>query len=519
MAFRGMNLLVEPWIPVRWLPNAASDETSHPDRVGLREVLLRSHEIAGLAVAEPPAHSAVLRVLYALTARVTGLDEKGPGDWGDRRLDDVLDAGHLDEGGVEAYFGRYADRFWLFDEEGGRPWMQDVRLAEQCDGGNTAGVNKLVVTRPAGNNHSWFRHTRDAEPDLPTAADAALNLLVWHYYGASGRCSSREVNGVKSASASAGPLRTALSYHPEGASLFETLLAGLVPPDVTVKRGEDRCPWEWETLPDPVKTPPEPVGPCSRLTACSQHALLLVPDAADPGKVRDAYITWAYAGGRIPRSDPYLIWQISQQGNPYPRPADSGRALWRDLDALLLKEADGSAQPRQPEVFRTAHEVSEELRVRALGFEQDGQAKDLQFVDASTPPVVDVVQAEVARSEHAVGVLRQFGERYGRGVTRAVNRAWALYTGDRKAVNDAWAAEVAGHYWPRAEREFWRLFGQLERAPGALDVGLDRTEARAAFVALAKAAYEHVTDTIARTNKGAKAVAAARKEIYGASRR
>ncbi|MFF3654814.1 type I-E CRISPR-associated protein Cse1/CasA [Streptomyces olivochromogenes] len=509
------NLFDEPWIPIRWTPAAP---LPRPERVGLQDLLLRSGDIAALAVADPPAHSALLRILYALTARVTGLDEWGPGDWGERRLD-ILDTGQLPPEGITGYVDRYRHRFFLYDGEGGRPWLQDARLAGQCDAGNTAGVNKLIVTRPAGNAHAWFRHGSDARPDLPSAAEAVLSLVVWHYYGPSGRCSAREVNGVKTASATAGPLRTALSYHPEGDTLFETLLAGLVPPEVTVRRSADLCPWEREKLPDPDATPPLPSGPCSRLTACSQHALLLVPDENSPALVRDAYITWAYRAGRIPRDDNYLIWQISQQGNRYPRPADSRRALWRDLDALLLSEPPGTAQPQRPKVFDYASEVSEDLRVRALGFEQEGQAKDTQFVDAGTPPVMGFTEQKSPATAPSVGRMRQLGEMYGRRLDRAVKRAWAAYTNDPKANGDTWAAEAAARYWPDAEAEFWDRFRQLDRTGHTPGAGFDPAAARTAFLRLATDAYDTVTASVTRTQRGAKAVAQARIDLYGGVRK
>ncbi|MGA4867246.1 type I-E CRISPR-associated protein Cse1/CasA [Streptomyces lavendulocolor] len=512
------NLIDEPWIPVRWHPDARAEHGEDlPVQVGLREALLRSHAIAQLAVADPPAHTALLRILYALTARVTELDEAGPGDWADRRLD-VLAEGRLPARGIEEYFGRYRERFFLYDPVGGRPWMQDARLAAQCDPDKTAGVNKLVVTRPAGNNHAWFRHGSDAAPDLPTASQAVLSLLVWHYFGPSGRCSAREVNGISSASATAGPLRTALSYHPEGDTLFTTLLAGLAPPPRTVRRKDDQCPWERDELPDPDTAPQAPPGPCARLTACSQHALLLVPH--DDGQlVQDAYITWAYRTGRIPRDDDFVIWQISQQGNRYPRPADAQRGMWRDLDALLLLKPSGSTQPQRPKVFHTAHEVSDQLRVRALGFDQEGQAKDTQFVDASTPRVFDVVEEHAPHTAPAVGRLRQMGELFGWRLERAVKRAWAAYVTDAKAKPDTWVAEAGARYWPRAEREFWLRFRDLDRTNSLPQGGLDAAESRKAFLRLAEEAYEAVTATVTRTQRGAKAVNQARIELYGGDRK
>lgn len=510
------DLLSTPFIAVRWAPDAHLDQP--PDSVGLLDLLLRSHEIAGLAVPQPPAHAALLRVLYALTARVTKLDEAGPGDWGERR-EAIIEAGRLPADGIEAYFTKFADRFYLYDPDGGRPWMQDIRLAAQCDPENMAGVNKLIMTRPSGNNHAWFRHGSDAKPDLPSAPEAVLNLLMWHYYGPSGRCSSREVNGVKSASTTAGPLRTALSYHPEGRTLFETLLAGLVPPKSTVRRTEDLCPWERDELLDPEKVPEPPDGPCAKLTGCSQHALLLVPEGESGELVRDAFITWAYRGGRIQRDDDYLIWQISKQGNRYPRPADSHRALWRDVDALLLHRVREDQGPQRPVVFDSAEGLWQSLRVRALGFEQEGQAKDIQFVEGSTPAVLGADELLHPDSRPAVARLRQFGEQYGKRLDRAVKRAWSAYVKDAKADAGTWSAEASARYWPGAEAEFWARFRGLDTSGETVNAGLDLSGTRSAFLRLAEEAYDTVTASVTRTLRGAKAVSDARIELYGGPRR
>ncbi|MFD0260121.1 type I-E CRISPR-associated protein Cse1/CasA [Kitasatospora indigofera] len=500
------NLFDEPSFPVRWLPAAVAEHVDLPDTVGLRDLLVRSHEIAQVTIAIPPALSALYRVLYALTARVTRLDEADdqssgrPEPWARRRRK-IVQQGHLDPAAVEKYMDKYRDRFFLFG--GQRPWLQDPRLAAECDPANTAGVNKLIVNRPSGNNHAWFRHVSPNTPDLPEAAEAVLHLLVWHYYGPSGRCSTRTSGTTAAANALAGPLRSTLSYHPEGESLFETLLAGLPEPGERVRRESDLCPWEWERLPDPAGAPPGVEGLCSGLTARSQHALLLVPDAAGL-RVEDAFITWAWRPKISRAGDPYLVWQTSKEGNAYPRQADSHRALWRDLDALLLKKPTGTALPQRPAVFRTAPEVSEYLRVRALGFEQDGQAKDVQFVDASTPPVLDLVEEADVSVALDIGRLRVLGERYGARLELAAKKAWTQYTDAPKIRDCTWAVDAAARYWPAAEAEFWK---RLERR--------DFDGAAAAFRALAESAYDDVTLKALGTLRGAKACAQARTELYG----
>src|SRR5690606_32856969 len=127
------------------------------------------------------------------------------------------------------------------------------------------------------------------------AAEAAWHLVAQLYYGAAGRCSTRTVGSTSAANTTAGPLRAAVSYHPIGRSVFESLLAGLPAP--TGERGsdahQDRCPWELDELPDPLSPQPAATWPGGLLTGRARHAVLLVPDA-DGEQVIDAYLTWAW---------------------------------------------------------------------------------------------------------------------------------------------------------------------------------------------------------------------------------
>lgn len=488
------DVWVRPVVPVRWTPDAPSDD--RPEAVGFRELLTRAHQISGIAVSLPPALSALYRVLYALTARVTGLDS--PQAWHERR-DEIADGGRLPPEAVDAYIARYPDRFRLYDPR--YPFLQDPRLTEECD--KSAGVNKLVTTRPSGSNHSWFQHSVDSRPAPLASADALLHLLVWRYYGPSGRCSARTVGGRKEANSTAGPLRSALSYHPLGGNLFETLLAGVVEPDPYARPEADLCPWERDEPPNPLSIKNVVTGQLSGLTARAQHALLLVPD--DTGEqVRDAYITWAFRD-RIPRDDDFLIWQISQAGNPYARYADADRALWRDLDALLLSEVPGQPETRRPRVFATAAELGfDDLRVQALGIEQEGQAKDTQLVSSSTPPVLSLAEEKDPRAARLVATLRISGESAGSRLSRATKQAWAVFSNARKLEDCAWSRDAAARYWPAAEAEFWQRLAERR---------FDGT-ARS-FRQLAERAYDEVTRTATGTARGAKAIEGARVELYG----
>jgi CRISPR system Cascade subunit CasA len=499
---RAMNLFDEPWVPVRWLPGRDG-----PDSVGLRELLGRCQDVEALDIPFAAAQSALLRVLYALTARVTGLDEDPCGGW-TRRRERVLEEGALPKEGIEEYVSRWHRRFFLFDDATGRPWLQDARLADECT--ESSGVNKLVLTRPSGNNHSWFGHVRDSAPRPVPAGAAVLYLLMWHYYGAPGKCTARALDGERFSEAKRGPLAGSLSYHPEGDSLLITLLAGLVRPERQVRPAEDRCPWERDPT-DPAGAPPVPLGPCGWWTDTSRHALLLQPDTHGE-HVTDARITWAY---RLPGvfDDPYLIWErrLGRQGEEVrsARRAKAGRALWRDLDGLLRHkppEAEGEATTvKPPKVLETGAELTERLRVRALGFDQD-KSKNIQFISALTPATVGHLTHRLVDAQVAVGRLRRLGERYGENLVVAVRKAWELYTGGDPKQAGRLVPQAEALYWPAAEREFWARFDLLDRTGQDPDGGLDIRGARDAFLKLAQHAYERATDPLTRTVRGNQAV-------------
>ncbi|MBW8484434.1 type I-E CRISPR-associated protein Cse1/CasA [Actinomadura parmotrematis] len=497
------DVSTEACIGVRW----ADRDAKRPVRLGLRDLLVHAHEIEGIGVTPPPAQSALYRLLYAITSRIAHLDEdeyEGQ-EWWDR-WEEIRERGLAAED-VDAYFDEFAGRFDLFDEN--RPFLQDPRLADPAVCPKSSGVNKLAIGRPAGNNAVWFGHHWDASP-VPLKPDEAFaDLLVWLYYGPSGRCATRVHEGVSAADVSAGPLRSSLSYHLEGDTLLDTLLAGLVPPDPDVRRDEDLCPWERPDLPDPVAQVSAGAsayaGPRSRLTGGWQHALLLVPDEAGQ-EVVDAFITWGRRGKQPSTNDSYVMIQLSQQGNLYARYAKADRALWRDLDGLLQLSTGTESGPRPPEVLRTFR-VMDFFKVRALGFDQDGKTKDVQFVTAVTPPLlVKIGEREPAKADR-IGKLRTAGEMFGHRLDYAAKRAWALLT-ETKIADCAWNEHAAAIYWPEAEELFWALHRKI------MD-GEDIEDPWRPFLALALRAFNEVTWSHVRDARSARAVEQARLELFG----
>lgn len=476
------DLLTRAWVPVR--------EGEVRSKIGLQELFVRAHELTDIEASPPPAASGLWRVLTVIAARVTGLDDMSLSieEWGDRQAE-VLETGRFDPAAVEKYFARYAGRFDLFD--GVRPWLQDPRLREQCK--SSSGVNKLVLSRPAGNNQVWFNHVTALNP-LPIPADEAVfHLLTQLYYGPSGQCTPRAVNGVTAGNSKAGPLRRTISYHPLGRTVFESLVAGIPPVREYDTGGADLAPWEVDELPDPLGVPPRPSGIAGVLTGRFQHAVLL-ERSQDGESVTDAWITWAWRDRELPATDPYLVYQRNKDGTYFPRQADAERALWRDFDSLILEDA-GDEHRRRPAVLAAVEDLRGTLlpvlRVRAYGFDQDGQTRDKEWITGVTPALLALArQPQVAR---AVSEMRQAAERVEGQLAYALRQAWAAINdpsnGDGKPQRKdipkgPWPSDASFRYWPRAERIFWRRVRQREFGIAVED-----------FLRLALQVYDEVTDS------------------------
>jgi CRISPR system Cascade subunit CasA len=492
----GFDLRLRQWIPV------VGDTPRGP--VGFEELFLRAHEFADVDVPLAPAAAGLWRVLYLVAARVSGLDEEDlTGKEFERLRRRVLTEKQFKEASVREYFEEYRSRFNLFGKE--RPWLQDPRLATQSPA--SSGLNKIIFGRPAGNNQVWFGHHMDDYPRPIPAGEAAWHLLAALYYGPSGRCTTRTVKARSEGNTAAGPLRGALSCHPLGGSLFESLIAGIpAPPDEDDYREgvPDEAPWEAVELPDPLRGPTPLRGAARALTGGFQHAVLLVPDEARENVV-DATLTWAWREKGKPGADPYLIYQTSKKGEVYPRPASTFRALWRDLDALLLKNKGGNI--RRPQIFDSVEQlppdVRDAMRVRVFGFDQDGQTRDRQFFTQTTSPVLRWLEDSQFAFVQGIEQVHDAAEKVGLNLVHALKDAWVLLADpdddgrSRSSRRDAgagpWVATAEGRYWPLAERVFWRTLDAAEQAanPGPIFAGAPRELVRSA-----ERVYDDIADQI-----------------------
>lgn len=492
------DLRHRPWIPVRYTRGA-----SGAPKIGLAELFLRAHEIADITVPVPPAASGLWRILYLIAARISGLGDLDAFDgiqpW-QRDRNRALAAGRFDPAAAEAYLSEHGDRFDLFSPAW--PWLQDPRLAAECP--KDTGVNKLVMGRAAGNNLVWLSHDSDLAPRPVPSAEAAWYLLAWLYYGPSGKITARTVQGTTESNMTAGPLRSRISFHPLGRTVYESLITGIPYPGRYHDDGDpDRAPWEDAQFPDPLGLPPHRDGLSRVLTGQFRHAVLLTP-STDGSEVIGARITWAWRRPHPEVRDPYLIYDTAKgRAGEYARYARLDRAIWRDLDALLRHDT-GQAASKQPQVFTgldgIPHDTAAALRVRAFGFDQDGQTADRQWFTAATPPVLAMDADGSYHYGYHVKAAREAAERVGLNLRHALRRAWAVIgTGD-----GPWEPRGMTRYWAAAEDRFWQMVTQQE-------FGYPDN----AFIRVAADAYEDVTGQHAASGpRVARAIEKARGGIF-----
>src|SRR4051794_12147009 len=108
------NLVDEPWVPVVWQDGTVGE-------VGLRDALVRAHEIRELVESSPLVTVSLHRLLLAILHRTFGPEtfEAWKALW--RR-------GHWDAETLDTYFAAWRHRFDLFDPE--RPFLQGPPLED-----------------------------------------------------------------------------------------------------------------------------------------------------------------------------------------------------------------------------------------------------------------------------------------------------------------------------------------------------------------------------------------------------
>lgn len=315
-------LLDEPWVPVQLADGNVVE-------LGLLDAFERSGEIVSLAETAPPSLVAQYRLLLAITHRalVTAY-----GTWREKdRVHWYRDGLPLAE--IRAYLERWRERFWLFHPD--YPFMQVAALASAEE---TRGKRKpwtqIALASANGNTPVVFDHAYDAEPAAIRAASAIAALLGFLQFTPGGL-----VKILRDAD-KAGALVNTAAILPVGQTLARTLCLALhaspradAEPDVP----------NWEREPPSINAlrgdPQLASGPNDRYTRLSRAVLLCREEG---GAIRWLHFAAGLALGEDSNApDPMASFRAGSNGLVR-LTFNEGRALWRDLPALVPNTGAGS---------------------------------------------------------------------------------------------------------------------------------------------------------------------------------
>jgi CRISPR system Cascade subunit CasA len=321
------NLLDEPWLPVRYLDG--STET-----LGLLALFERAAQIEGLAETSPPNLVAMKRLLLAITHRALS---RRLGRWTDRDRAGWHAQG-LPGGVVADYLMHWRDRFWLFHND--HPFMQVAALASAAETRDKLKPwTQVALSSANGDTPVVFDHAIDRKPVAVDAAEVLRHMLGFQQFVPGGLVQVFKVADK------GGPLANAAAAIPVGDSLLQSLLLALHPaPD---EQGHDLPAWERPAVAvaQLLADPKPATGCCDRYTRLSRAVLLLPDQAASRPSVR-----WLRFGAGTAlleddnAPDPMASFRPGSDGLVR-MGFTEGRAMWRDLGALLPDVTGKLAQP------------------------------------------------------------------------------------------------------------------------------------------------------------------------------
>jgi CRISPR system Cascade subunit CasA len=345
------NLVDEPWLP------CIERHTRRPVRVGLREVLVRAHELQELMDPSPLVTAALHRLLLAVLHRILGPPT----------LDAWLDmwrARRWDPDPISAYLDQWRARFDLFDPS--RPFYQTTSVAEEYA---TTPATKLLLELASGNNATLFDHTVDHEWRPLDPARAARAVITFQAF-APGGLVSFETGMAQHRSANAAPLARGAMVLVRGETLFDTLELNLVRYDLNAAEPPGTTPRDrpaWESDAQVVPEERVPLGHLDYLTWQSRR-LRLIPELDDTGQIVVRRVV-LMKGAQIPKDYSAAVYEQMLAFRRRNRPGAANeafvpvgfsedRAFWRDTQALLDTFSSRHALP--PRTVQWLHEVAAE---------------------------------------------------------------------------------------------------------------------------------------------------------------
>jgi len=488
------DLLSEPWIPCL---RADGSRLS----LGLRDTLVRSHELAEIQGETPLVTAALYRLLLALLHRVYGPEDE-------EAWSDLWETGRWDAAPLDAYLDQWRDRFDLFHPE--HPFMQmpDDRVKAKS-------VASLLPHVASGHNATLFDHHVGDMSLALSPAEAARALLAVRAFGLAG------LSGLEQKFTDAACCR-GIIFLAEGDSLFESLCLNLTRHPWDRRRAsfcQDRPAWE---VADPTQPDRDvPLGELDYLTWPTRRVLLCPTGPTSRPTVCEMTMAPALRLNATV-TNPMQYYRVRAKGGPRVLRFNESRALWRD-SALLLRVGGEESRPARVLEWLAELVAQDALsRERTLRFAALGMANNQAKVDFYRSEHLPLPLDYLSR-RNLVEVLEEaleLADKVGRHVW-AATRVLAKFVIARESdlpnahqptsedvgsLAGQWAVERG--YWSRLELPFRKMIVDLPH-----DAAACRETWRGTLRATAWQAFDAVAETLEASPQHMKAVVRARDAL------
>lgn len=466
------DLLDQPWLP-------CIDREGRAVELGIRDALLRAHDLSDLHDPSPLTTAALLRLLLAVLHAAL----RGPRTTPERIA--IWEEGCLPAALIDSYLADWAGRFDLFDPI--YPFYQDPKLTnEPADT-----IARLAVELASGNNPTLFDHSHDTAAAAISPAECARWLVTTQAFAIGGG-NSAQSNAYTHPRFYDAPAAKAACILLKGTNLFRTLVLNLVrytdrEPIPRVGGHKEECP-AWERC-RPLPPDGRPAyGYLDYLTW--QSRCVHVRPEMDGGqwRVRRAFLS---QGSYIPKEviprEPFWAYVTRKDGSR-PLKLSEDRCLWRDSAALFGFAAPNKVpavgEAPRPKVFDHAETLCSlpgapttcQTVVTGIAVDTKGRkaasVKLWRLEELPIPvsllldwDIVHCLANAINRAEEIGGVLTVALLRWADGVLRPGGNDQMKQENRQRAeqLAKSWGAEAT--YWPALEAPFRELLGDVAESP------------------------------------------------------
>lgn len=323
------NLFDEPWISVL---NKDLTYSSY----GIKELLLKAHDIIELSEATPLTKCGIYRLLIALVMDAFDINDQNT-------LEELLVDKRFSEEIIKKYCEEQKPKFFLFSES--HPFFQNPHLKDTIRKKQKS-ISSLFQFIPTGYSTILFNHLVEEEHKISPKYCAKALCTLSAFIPVGGRGYTASINGRP-------PWYTLL----KGKNLYEILLMNSC--SISIPQNDSKAPVLWK-LPSVLQG--GPISQTSTLQGLTwlPRYVYLFPDEGGKctysGETSNILVSniafeqgWSFKGKWV---DPHASYITSNKGQ-FPLPLKSGKKIWRDIGPLLLKnEPDNSIKFNNPIVVQ-----------------------------------------------------------------------------------------------------------------------------------------------------------------------